>query len=295
MASDNVVLNLSDNTLWAPYKGLFNTIYSAIAQKDPGACQEIEVVLKRHKPDFICLLKNPPCSPIHRDAIKKASTTGIAVTGQAGLQILPQSLIDEALIISDMFDLNELTSLELLIAGQQQQPRFPGLTRGLVAMLLYYDGRRNLVNALQLLVQAREGRTWTLGITSELMSIIMKYTNQLKEGGIIMKVIDLIEKTDITDELELLHRNRALGGPRYRKQVTDLITEIKQTLAEIIFGWACQGFFTREEVLRLLSYLSKQASISSDGSLDEATLTTAVAFLYVIDVSILQTCDEMDY
>ncbi|PRD32161.1 UNVERIFIED_CONTAM: nuclear pore complex protein [Trichonephila clavipes] len=331
MNSENVVLNLNDNTLWAPYKELFSVVYNAIAQKDSSAVQDLEVALKRHKPDFICLLRNPavshadlyqaifpptegvsnsfklfPCqvlisrlpswprSPIHRDAVKQASTTGIAVVGRAGLQILPQSLIDEALIISDMFDLNELTSLELLIAGQQQQPRFPGLTRGLVAMLLYYDGRRNLVNALQLLVQAREGRTWTLGISSELSAIIMRFTSQLKEEGIIIKVIDLIEKTDVTKELELLHRNRALGGPRYRKQVTDLICEIKQTLAEILFGWACQGSFTEDEVSRLLSFLSKQTGVSGDGSMDDAALTSAMAFLYVIDVSILQTSDEMD-
>ncbi|GFS37681.1 nuclear pore complex protein Nup205 [Nephila pilipes] len=294
MNSETVVLNLNDNTLWAPYKELFSVVYNAIAQKDSSAVQDLEVALKRHKPDFICLLRNPPRSPIHRDAVKQASTTGIAVVGRAGLQILPQSLIDEALIISDMFDLNELTSLELLVAGQQQQPRFPGLTRGLVAMLLYYDGRRNLVNALQLLVQAREGRTWTLGISSELSAIIMRFTNQLKDEGIVMKVIELIEKTDVTKELELLHRNRALGGPRYRKQVTDLICEIKQTLAEILFGWASQGSFTEEEVSRLLSYLSKQTGVSSDGSMDDAALTSAMAFLYVIDVSILQTSDEMD-
>lgn len=29
-----------------------------------------------------------------------------------------------------------------------------------------------------------------------------------------------MEKTNITEELELLHRNRALGGPKYRKQVS---------------------------------------------------------------------------
>ncbi|GIY52226.1 nuclear pore complex protein Nup205 [Caerostris darwini] len=294
MNSESVVLNLNDSTLWAPYKELFNVVYNAITQKDASAIQDLEVALKRHKPDLICLLRNPSRSPIHRVAVKQASTTGIAIVGRAGLQILPQSLVDETLIISDMFELNELTSLELLIAGQQQQPRFPGLTRGLVAMLLYYDGRRNLVNALQLLVQAREGRTWTLGVSAELSAIIMRFTNQLKDEGIVMKVIDLLEKIDVTKELELLHRNRALGGPRYRKQVTDLICEIKQTLAEILFGWACQGSFTEDEVSRLLTYLSKQTGVSSDGSLDDAALTTAMAFLYVIDVSILQTSDEMD-
>lgn len=37
--------------------------------------------------------------------------------GQPSLQILNQSLIDETLIISDMFDLNEVSALELLIAS----------------------------------------------------------------------------------------------------------------------------------------------------------------------------------
>lgn len=56
-------------------------------------------------------------------------------------------------------------------------------------MLLYYDGRRNLVNSLQLLVQAREGHTWDFGLTPELSSIVMRFTDQLKEEGIIMKAI----------------------------------------------------------------------------------------------------------
>ena len=45
-----------------------------------------------------------------------------------------------------------------------RNPRFPGLTRGLVAVLLYHDGRRCLVSALRSLIQAREGVAWTLGI-----------------------------------------------------------------------------------------------------------------------------------
>ncbi|GIY47224.1 nuclear pore complex protein Nup205 [Caerostris extrusa] len=271
MNSESVVLNLNDSTLWAPYKELFNVVYNAITQKDASAIQDLEVALKRHKPDLICLLRNPSQSPIHRVAVKQASTIGIAIVGRAGLQILPQSLVDETLIISDMFELNELTSLELFDCWSA--------TAASISWLL---------------VQAREGRTWTLGVSAELSAIIMRFTNQLKDEGIVMKVIDLLEKIDVTKELELLHRNRALGGPRYRKQVTDLICEIKQTLAEILFGWACQGSFTEDEVSRLLTYLSKQTGVSSDGSLDDAALTTAMAFLYVIDVSILQTSDEMD-
>lgn len=76
--------------------------------------------------------------------------------------------------------------------------------------------------------------------------------------------------------------------------MTDLITEIKQTLSEILFGWACQGSLTQDEVQRLLAFLSRQSGVASNGGLDDATLTTAMAFLYAIDVSILQTTDELD-
>ena len=34
--------------------------------------------------------------------------------------------------------------------------RFPGLTRGLVAVLLYHDGRRSIVSSLRSLVQVRD-------------------------------------------------------------------------------------------------------------------------------------------
>ena len=44
------------------------------------------------------------------------------------------------------FQLNELSSVLLLLQGEEQLPRYPGLTRGLVAVLLYYDGRCELAN-----------------------------------------------------------------------------------------------------------------------------------------------------
>ena len=58
---------------------------------------------------------------------------------------LSQSLVEEALIVSDLFKLNELSSLQLLLHGEEQLPQYPGLTRGLVAVVLYYDGRHVFV------------------------------------------------------------------------------------------------------------------------------------------------------
>ena len=70
---------------------------------------------------------------------------------------LSQSLVEEAFIVSEMFNLNELSSLQLLLHGEEQLPQYPGLTRGLVAVVLYYDGRKALVQALKILMSGRPG------------------------------------------------------------------------------------------------------------------------------------------
>ena len=49
--------------------------------------------------------------------MRKASTEGIAIQGQQGSRLVPEQLLSEALILSDMFDMGELAALELLLAG----------------------------------------------------------------------------------------------------------------------------------------------------------------------------------
>ena len=65
---------------------------------------------------------------------------------------MSQSPVEEALIVSDLFKLNKLSVLHLLQHGEEQLPQFLGLTRGLVAVIFYYDGRKALVQALQILM-----------------------------------------------------------------------------------------------------------------------------------------------
>ena len=118
------------------------------------------------------LLKNPPPNPQDLEMLKKATTDGIKLPGSEVVTTLPASLVEEAIIVSDLFkvrvchrikepqhckdntetfQLNELSSVLLLLQGEEQQPRYPGLTRGLVAVLLYYDGRCNLVHDYKIL------------------------------------------------------------------------------------------------------------------------------------------------
>lgn len=54
---------------------------------------------------------------MHRESVKRATKEGIAIQGQQVTQILTPDFIEEALIISDLFDLNEYAAVELLLAG----------------------------------------------------------------------------------------------------------------------------------------------------------------------------------
>lgn len=58
-----------------------------------------------------------PKSSEQREKVRKASTEGIAIQGQQGARLLPEQLLKEAFILSDLFDLGELAALELLLAG----------------------------------------------------------------------------------------------------------------------------------------------------------------------------------
>lgn len=95
-----------------------------------------------------------------------------------------------------MYKLNEYIALDLLYTAQLQMPFHPGLTRGLTAVLLYYDGRKALTSALRTLVQARAGHSWMLDIPVLLTKQITEYTNRLQEDGLLDRIVALIEEMD---------------------------------------------------------------------------------------------------
>ena len=60
---------------------------------------------------------------------------------------------------------------------------YSGLSRGLVAALLYHDGRRCLVTAVKLLITAKEGISWALELDEQTTSFVNEYTKNLFSDG----------------------------------------------------------------------------------------------------------------
>ena len=192
--------------------------------------------------------------------------------------------MDEALILSDILDLNEMSAAELLLAGEQQLPRFPGLTRGLVAVLLYHDGRRNLVSSLRSLIQAREGVSWTLELSPTVASLVMSFTDQLFEDNLVAKILNLLSSISVDRELDKLDRGRAIGKTWHRQQLVSMIEEQRLCLAECLFYWACQNPFPKDAIMAIIEYLKGIKKPDEKKPLDPVTL--ALFFSLVASFSV---------
>uniref|UniRef100_A0A3Q2NZN8 Nucleoporin 205 n=1 Tax=Fundulus heteroclitus TaxID=8078 RepID=A0A3Q2NZN8_FUNHE len=278
-------------SLWGPLKELWETVDGAILRRQAETVHLLDLQLKKHKPHFLSLFKNPPKSAEQREKVRKASTEGIAIQGQQGSRLLPEQLLTEAFILSDLFDIGELAALELLLAGEQQQPHFPGLTRGLVAVLLYWDGKLCVANSLRTLIQSRHGKTFTLDLSGELVALTSRFTDELMSQGLTKRILTLVSEISATREFERLQKERGLGNEKHRKEVSDLIKECRQALADSLFSWTCQSPLTKDDTLALIGHL-ETVTAQADGSLDSVSLALVMALLYCLDVSFIEQGTE---
>ncbi|RZC40322.1 nuclear pore complex protein Nup205 [Asbolus verrucosus] len=285
-------LNKSED-LWSSYKGLKKIIWKCLSEESGEACApEFESILRKHKQNFFSLLQNQPKNAKSREELKKGMVDGIVIKG-LGHQILSKELYQEAIILSDMYDMNEFVALDLLCTAQIQISYYPGLPRGLVAILLYYDGRKSLVSSLRYLVQARTGVQWSLNVKPDIEKFVTAYTDQLMEGGLFNRIFELLRTLDLTKEIEKLQENLALGGPRHRRQVIDLFQDIRLILADIVFTWAAQSGLPKVPTLALINYL-RQAEIEEEasGKLDNVNLYLQMALLSALDLSVLHSRED---
>uniref|UniRef100_A0A4W6BTD2 Nucleoporin 205 n=1 Tax=Lates calcarifer TaxID=8187 RepID=A0A4W6BTD2_LATCA len=271
----------SGASLWGPLKELWETVDGAVLRRQPESVHLLDLQLKKHKPSFLSLFKNPPKSAEQREKVRKASTEGIAIQGQQGSRLLPEQLLTEAFILSDLFDIGELAALELLLAGEQQQPHFPGLTRGLVAVLLYWDGKLCVANSLRTLIQSRHGKTFTLDLSGELVAFTTRFTDELMSQGLTKRILTLVSEISVTREFERLQKERGLGNLLY----------CRQALADSLFSWTCQSPLSKDDTLALIGHL-ETVTAQADGSLDSVNMALVMALLYCLDVSFIEQGTE---
>uniref|UniRef100_A0A8D0GF89 Nucleoporin 205 n=1 Tax=Sphenodon punctatus TaxID=8508 RepID=A0A8D0GF89_SPHPU len=118
-----------------------------------------------------------------------------------------------------------------------------------------------------------------------------RFTDELMEQGLTHKILTLVSHIDVNNEFDKLQRERGLGSEKHRKEVSDLIKECRQSLAESLFVWTCQSPLSKDDTLILITYLEK-VTVEADGSLDSVNLALLMALLYCFDVSFLEQGTE---
>ena len=314
MSVDHSV-NLDTGNRWSAYKRLYKVLSNVVSGSSGGDTSELESILRKHKPDFISLMKNPvsfayhlnvltifltcnvllaqPRSSLHRDAILQSVKDGITVVqnGHRSRKIVPKTVVEEAVLLSEMFDLNELVALELLITGDHQLPRYPGAARGPVAVLLYMDSRKSLLHSLKTLLQCVGGRTWAMTASPDVSSLIHSFLTGLIQEGVIDRALQNLQTFDSQKEIELLQKNRAFGPGKFKRQVIDIIKEIEELHSYILMAYAAQFGIAPKATTELIRIISELPCIKSNSKLDAVATNLILAVLFNLDTASFHTSD----
>ncbi len=131
--------------MWTPYKQLCSTVEKCIIESSDACFGTLQATFQKYKQNFLSVLKNPvriasrfvdslrnavtsltrtfvfqPKNSKSRSVVKKSETDGINVFG-IEYHTVPKDMVDEAIILSDMYDMDELMALDLLTTGTFSQ------------------------------------------------------------------------------------------------------------------------------------------------------------------------------
>uniref|UniRef100_A0A672HME6 Nucleoporin 205 n=1 Tax=Salarias fasciatus TaxID=181472 RepID=A0A672HME6_SALFA len=148
-----------------------------------------------------------------------------------------------------------------------------------------------MASSLRSLIQSRQGKTFTLDLSAELVALTTRFTDELMNQGLTKRILTLVSEISVTREFERLQKERGLGNEKHRKEVSDLIKECRQALADSLFSWTCQSPLTKDDTLALIGHL-ETVTAQADGSLDSVNLALVMSLLYCLDVSFIEQGTE---
>ncbi|RNA32500.1 nuclear pore complex protein Nup205-like [Brachionus plicatilis] len=251
---------------------------------------------------FLDILKDVPSNPAERVKVQKSNEEAIQINFLNCQKKLQPSVIEEAIALSDLFTLSELSSVELLVEAEEQMQYFHGFNRGLTAVLLYYDSKKIQMNSLKTLLLARSGRTWILdeSTPAEITNFIDSFVQRLVQNGLIEKILAQIGVHEWSKAEENLVRVNGLGSLKHRKQVKNLFEEVKILLGECVFSCACQVPLDNQSTISVINFLKNNSQMIQSNQLDsKLNLDTSHFFLlmalfYCFDTSYLENKEHVE-
>lgn len=128
-----------------------------------------------------------------------------------------------------------------------------------------------LASSLRLLIEGSTGRTWMPRVDPACAQHLGQFVDQLMNDGLFINILSnyytnlslfvffliilifylaVLEDKDLTKEIELLQKNKAIGGPKHHQLVVSLFTEIRTMLAECVFYYSIQFGLSKQQLIR---------------------------------------------
>jgi len=277
--------------MWTTARNLFHQLTILLGElEDEQKCEEFVKLLR----DNIIYIKNPlvnkPKNSSQRSLVGKPGST--AVLGNNQKVIVTPDASNEAIILSDLFNINEVDALELILTGDLQVRNFNTLPRGLCAVVCYYEAHRHFAVIVKTLLRLKS-------VADELMpSVLINFVGELLNDVTLFKrVLASLQSLSVENEFEKLQKPNVngLGTAEHQRVLRRCITDLQTSYLEIlcIFSYHC----TKENQTQCLEALfgaMKQVPLEQDkGYLSLSNLGIWTALLMFINPLKLRHTEDL--
>lgn len=274
-------VSCSTPAVWHDFKDLDKTLQT-------GNAAEVAQLLDENRKYLLNPLGGAPRNPSKKTQIDRGESEPVET--DEGPKNLTKAIIAEVAIISGLYDLDEHKTLELLWAAEHRLAQFPGLTRGLIGVLLYWDGRYSLVHALNTLCQTSFGSRENMNAGIDHVSV--QFLNMFWDDNIFGSMIKAYSTLSIEGELDKLAKQRGLGDAEHKRSIRNLITNVKVLLAESIYCLAFHERINAQNMTDLVDFVSKMEP-NGQGSLSQSDTTVLFTVIHMIEVDAKEDMDSL--
>ncbi|KAI3388749.1 hypothetical protein SNEBB_008921, partial [Seison nebaliae] len=209
--------------------------------------------------DFFC---RPKRKKEDKEKLEKSNVDGIEINGK--FNKLPNDLIEQSLLLSDLFEMNEICSLDLLINSCSESIVNDGNATALNSVTIFYETFHFWIRTLNILLINSNGHIWKSDLKNEnLIEEINFFLLEIFNSKNLFKhLIQLIGGRCWRKEQNRLLEFRALGEKSHRILIRKFYEETTSSICESILLFSSQFLLTSERFFQLLNFISNNRNLS---------------------------------
>lgn len=260
--------------MWNDIHNFYELVTSFADFDDDRKLNTLFAQIEKHKWRLTNILSNPKKALNAQDKVKaneKISIDGVEVT-------VNEQLALEARILSEVFELNLMQAVDLILAAEAQKIHFEGLNRGLIAVICYYDAHRLLISAVrQMLKWDRE-------------DVPVRVTEFLDDTFINLAMVktlfDKLNTCTVQTEFGRLQAPsiNGLGGSKHQKLLKTAIEEIRSEIIACISS-ICE--FPGSQSVHISNYLFQLVKAVPPEKLSVSSMTAWVSLIKITSSEVL--------